>query len=100
MLSIANVFELENFLISGSPINACINYSKYLYSKSFSEYLDFENRYILTIKSSYFLLIFAKSLVFSSKRLILLKLLSLKDSNAVVSFIKEFPKYQNLLPML
>jgi hypothetical protein len=79
------------------------NYSTYLYRTSTELLADFEDCYCQKMPT-YSLLYYGTSIYFSDKRKILSRLLELKnidgDNRYVMDFIKNFPQYKQLLPML
>lgn len=88
------------FISNSHAVSAAVNFSLYLYDKGPNYYYEFEKDYIKHFSLGYSLLEFTKQLPFSSKRLILSKLIELKEEGTLISFIKEYPQYKNLLPML
>lgn len=77
------------------------NYALFLLNKNTKQFAKFEELF-LEVASSTSMVEFATEIPFSNKRLILQRLVDLKnvDEESLVVFIKKFPEYKNLLPML
>ena len=77
------------------------NYSNYLSSKSPNWLATFEKSFLETALSED-IVNFANNVPQSNKRLVLQRLVELKeiDEDSLVVFIRKFPEYENLLPLL
>lgn len=95
------IFEKYLLTLSIFPPNLIKNYSHYLISKKEAWFNDFEKSF-LEIAKSEDIVDFANNVPHSNKRLILQRLVDLKeiDEDSLVVFIRNFPEYENLLPLL
>jgi hypothetical protein len=94
-----DLFEKYVLMSSTADLPLISNYCNYLHSKSQDLFDIFEKEY-LGAASSFDIVRYSDSVPFSSKRLILRRLVEIKNETNLVEFIKKFPEYQNLLPML
>lgn len=93
----------ERLLTSGNlPIPNIVQSVKYyceFISHNKERFLNFEKKFLQT-QSQYYILRFAKEVEISSKKLILKRLLEFKNETYVIEFLKFFPKYGHLLPLI
>lgn len=94
-----SVFEGSIFLSNSFSNEAVINYCDYLQSINESSFRTFESKFI-TKSNGLKVLNYVLNYENADKRAGLLKLLSLEDNSYAILFIKNFPKYKNLMPML
>jgi len=80
-------------------IIAVRNYANYLNNRNPEDFAKFEEQYIKYVSGAA-LMAYAELVDISSKRKILLRFLDMKDEKYVVEFIRKFPTYRSLLPML
>ena len=93
------LFEKYVLMSSTADIPLISNYCNYLHSKNQDWFGVFEKDFLEAAASSD-ILRYAIGVSFSSKRLVLRRLVEIKNETNLVEFIKKFPEYQNLLPML
>ena len=92
----------EKHILSGYIKMSLIrNYSQYLLSKNELRFYIFEKTFLDHANSDE-LVEYAEHIPYSNKRLVLRRLIELKDSDeeSLVDFIRKFPEYENLLPLL
>jgi hypothetical protein len=94
-------FLFEKYILSSSTGNQPLlkNYCDYLLDRNKEQFLDFEKRFLESAEG-FDIVRYSTNVPFSSKRLILRRLVEGKEEQHLVEFIKKFPEYQNLLPML
>ena len=92
---------LESVIIDEKRILAIKHYCEYIYNKNPDIFFYFENKLLSSNNIiPITLLEYVNVVSFSSKRIVLKKLVQLGAEKELVLFIKKFPEYQNLLPML
>lgn len=99
--NLRRIFE-KHILSNATRSQALIkNYANYLASKNESWLTTFEKSF-LEVALSEDIVIFANNVPLSNKRLVLQRLVELKeiDESSLVVFIRKFPEYENLLPLL
>lgn len=75
------------------------NFCLYLKEYHTGTFEEFENLFVL-MANSHSILTYSINVPFSTKRKVLRQLVELKDEKSLVEFIKNFPEYKSLLPML
>lgn len=93
---------LESVIVSDPRPLAVKNYSIYLFeNKGPENFLNFENK-LLTSEhiSAYSVLEYSNQVLFSTKRSVLKKLISMKAEQELINFMKKFPEYKKLLMLL
>lgn len=95
-----NIQLLETNIIFTQKNSIIKNYSNYLFNKNKDSFIFFERKFINHTQYPLLLLEYANTVNFSSKRLILKKLTNLQAEKELVRFIKMFPEYNNLIPLL
>lgn len=88
----------ENYIIKSNLISPSIlNYCTFLKNKDEQLFFEFEKEFI---KSSTNLIQYASIVSFCNKKDILIQLVKLKNQDDIIEFIKIFPEYSKLIPML
>lgn len=92
-------FEDNLQLSSGLHYNIAINYCRYLLTINEKAFKTFESDFLnkTTALSVYN---YSVNFELADQRQSLLRLLSFEDNSYAILFIKRFPKYKNLMPML
>jgi hypothetical protein len=88
---------LINYFNNNLP--AIKNFSFFLQDNDPESFLKFENDYLQVARPD-LILQFALQVAFSNKRKILIRLVEIKNESILVEFIKNFPEYDSLMPML
>jgi hypothetical protein len=93
--------HFEKHLLKHSINNptAIHNYCAYLISRNVHLFFAFE-RDLLSRGNATQLVNYATAVSFSTKRLVLRRLIELKDEKCLIDFISKVPEYRKLLPML
>lgn len=93
--------SFEKYILTSSVGNHVLikNYSNFLLVSNQDWFDSFEREYLNSALSSD-IVKYSINVPFSSKRLILRRLVELKIESSLVEFIKIFPEFRNLLPML
>lgn len=93
--------SFEKYILTSSIGNHPLikNYSNFLLVNNQDWFDSFEREY-LSLALSSDIVKYSINVPFSSKRLILRRLVELKIESSLVEFIKIFPEFRNLLPML
>ena len=94
-------FLFEKYILQSSVGNQPLikNYCQYLWDKDSEWFLEFEKNFLETA-DGFSIVQFSTNVPFSSKRKILHRLVEGKEEQYLVEFIKKFPEYRHLLPML
>lgn len=92
--------ELPSYLLMGGHSTMAVyNYCNYLKKIDVNEFKNFERQFIQASDGDT-LLEYVSLLQDSDRRLILRRLIEIKDEESLVDFINMFPEYKCLLPML
>lgn len=94
-------FQLWKYIINGYTFNTSLvkNYCLYLQEYFPDKLEDFENEFLENADPDH-IVNYALQITSSKKRKVLRRLIELKSEKWLVVFIKKFPEYKSLLPML
>lgn len=95
----AAAFQLHIIDNCGGHIDLIKNFCLYLKSYSPDKFDEFEDSYLNAAYGGH-IVAYAIGVPTSSKRKVLRKLVELKEEKSLVEFIKNFPEFKSLLPML